>query len=47
MKQQRERGHVRGENEAGHKRCREVRRWEGGEMKTKGVVRLEVGWGCF
>lgn len=26
---------VRGENEAGHKGCREAQHWEGGERKTK------------
>lgn len=35
---------VRGENSAGHKGCRKVQEWEGGEGRNEGTLELEVGW---
>lgn len=35
---------VRGENSAGHKGCRKVQEWEGGERRNEGTLELEVGW---
>lgn len=35
---------VRGKNSAGHKGCRKVQEWEGGEGRNEGTLELEVGW---